>query len=1041
KLNDAVETVSNIDLSSYEGMDFVVNIINSDDTVDLGGSENNVVVNLMGSDDTVNIDDSSYNTFEIIGGSASSTVNMSGDLSDYTLIDNNNGSFSILNNTSLATTTIDINLGSVVFADGLQLTVGATGMIITDTAGNDSNIDLTSYNVSSFIVNAGDNNDVINLGGEGNDFVVNLDSGDNTVNIDDSIFSDYDINGGTGIDTVNLSGTFSDYSIVDYHDGTYILNNTLTGARITLDTSIENVVFSDGLQFSYDGEVYTLTDSSGNDANIDLSGFYLSTFVVNTGDGNDTVELGGSSNDVTVNLNSGDNVVNIDGLAQGTYVINGGTGVDTINIDGNFDSYSLIDNGDGTYTLSNNAFPSSITVDTYVDSIVFDNGSQLSFNGDTFIYTDASLNSMNLDTTDYSNVNLVINAGDNSDLIDLGGSDNNITVNLDSGSNIVNVDGAADNNFIINGGTGDDTVNLMGSIEDYRFSVDDGILTIDSAMAAIQSTVTIDNNVDNVIFSDGSMLTFDGTTVNLTDVSGNSLDMSLVSYRDTSITIDAQDGDDYIDLGGVGNNISVDLGSGNDKVNIDDSLSNTFNIVGNDGTDSIVLAGNFSDYTISTDPFGLVVLSNNVSGATTTIDSTVENIYFGDDIALSYDGEVLTYTDFVGSSSTIDFTDFNVSNLSINSGDGNDVIDIGGEGNEISVNLDSGDNIVNVDDSLFNTIKINGGIGDDTVNMSGSFSDYEIVTNPDGTYYLSNSTSGSIISFDSSVDTVSFSDGLSLSFDGDTFVLADSTSSNSIDLSDYDHINMTINTTEGDDEITLGGSLSTFTVNLTTGDNTVYVDDTEGSDFTINGGVTVAGVDGSDTVYLSGNFADYSLLASGSTLSFSNNISESTVTIDNNVDSVVFADGSVMQYISAIEPGAFTAVFTDALGNQSTIDLSSYSDSSFIINASDMNDTVVLGGTNNDVTVNLDSGDNIVNVDTSSINNFDINGGTGDDTVSISSSIEDYIIVNNGDNTLTLVDTTSEATVTIDNNIENINFTDTELTFADLLALAGGGAA
>lgn len=1013
--------VDNIDVSGYNDSIINVNTYQGNDTVTAGGFDNFVTIDAGEGDDVVNIDDTGVNSiFNVAGGDGVDTVNMSGDLSDYTFINNGDNTLTLLNNTSGSETTIDTTVENLVLNDGSQIDFDGATITITDAPGNSNTINLDSSVNTTFVVNTGNQNDTVNVGGLENITTVNLGSGENIVNVDDSIYNTVTINGGTGDDTVNLSGTLTEYSIIDNGDETLTLTNNQSGATITVNSNVEGIVLGDGTQIGYDGNIITITDADNNDSNIDLTDYNVSRFVVNTGDQNDVVNLGGIENDTTVNLGSGDNVVNIVDSNYNTVVINGGTGTDTVTLSGNIADYTSIVNPDGTTTFTNSISGATTTLDlSLVENVNAADGSLI---GPTVI--NGTVGADNIDLTAYNDAELIVNANSGNDTVSLGGSNNNVIVNLDSGDNVVNVDDASANTFVINGGTGVDTVNMDGNITDYTF-IDNGDETLTLVNNLSGSETTVDIYVENVVMSDGVSVKYDNGFVTIVDAPANPINLDLSDNSSVKFHITASDMDDTITLGGDSNYTVLNLNSGNNTVNIDDTNNNTAFINGGTGIDTVNLGGTLSDYSITNNGDGVIVLNNNISGATTTIDSSVENIILGDGTQIAFEGRTNIITDADNNDSVIDLTDYSVSRFVVNTGNEYDVVNLGGMENIVTVNLGSGGSIVNIDDSNFNTFVVNGGYNLDRVNFSGNFSDYRIVDNGDETLTLTNSISGATTTLGTDLEYIDFGDGTELMHYGSTFNITEgSNSSSTFDFTDYNASDINLFMGDQNDTVNLGGEGNDVTVTLSSGDNIVNFDDSTFNIVRINGGT------GEDTVNLSGDLSDYSIVDNGdSTLTLTNNHSGAMTTINSSVENIVMADASVINFDGSV------VTITDALGNATNLDLSSYSNSIYVVNASDRDDTISLGGDGNDFTVNLDSGDNTVNIDDTELSRFVINGGSGTDLVTLSGAYEDYTIELGG-SSYAISNNSSGSRILIDSSVDFIQFTDGTYEYDQLLPLS-----
>lgn len=630
-VNDSVGVSNNYDLSGYNNSTIVVNAAEGNDVVTLDGNNNIATVNLVSGNNAVSIDDTGNSTYVINGGTGVDTVTLTGNVADYTSVTNADDTVTYTNTVTGSTITLNpADVENLIAQDGVIY--GA--LSLNGTSGNDS-YDVSTYNNSVIAVNTYEGDDIVTAGGSNNSVTIDVGDGNDVININDTgVSSTFDITGGIGTDTVNMAGDLSDYDFVDNGDNTLTLINNSSGSQTTIDTTVENIVLNDGTQVGFDGSAVTITDSAGNSSAINLDSSVNTTFVVNTGDQNDTVTLGGSNNNVTVSLDSGDNIVNVNDENDNTFIVNGGTGVDTVNLSGNLSDYTINDNGDNTLTLLNNTSGATTTIDSAVDNVVLGDGTQLGFDGNAITITDANNHDSNIDLTNYSVATVVVNTGNMDDTVSIGGIENNVTVNLDSGNNIVNVDDSTFNTVIINGGTGEDTVNLAGNLTDYSI-VDNGDGTLSLINNHSYASITVDSNVDNIVTADGAVVEFAAAGVSITDALGNATNLDLTGYTDSTYIVNASDMNDTIALGGFGNDFTVNLDSGDNTVNVDDSVFNHSVISGGSGTDEVILTGAYADYIIEENG-DFYTITNMSIDSSVTVDRAVDFVTFSDG-TYSYD--------------------------------------------------------------------------------------------------------------------------------------------------------------------------------------------------------------------------------------------------------------------------------------------------------------------------------------------------------------------------------------------------------------------
>ena len=214
------------------------NLITGSSAADMiAGTSGNDVINGLGGNDVINAGDGD----DIINGGEGNdtlrgqtgidTLVVSGNFADYTITDNGNGSFTMVDNAGTDGTDTLVSIEFVEYADGTQaFAVSETSGLFNLTEGNDvfmgtSGDDVINALGGNDVVNAGDGDDIIN-GGEGNDT----------------------LRGQTGIDTLVVSGNFADYTITDNGNGSFtMVDNVGTDGTDTL-VSIEFVEYADGTQ-------------------------------------------------------------------------------------------------------------------------------------------------------------------------------------------------------------------------------------------------------------------------------------------------------------------------------------------------------------------------------------------------------------------------------------------------------------------------------------------------------------------------------------------------------------------------------------------------------------------------------------------------------------------------------------------------------------------------------------------------------------------------------------------------------------------------
>jgi Ca2+-binding RTX toxin-like protein len=671
-----------------------------------------------------------------------------------------------------------------------------------DTITGGSGADVLSGDDGSDVIDGGDGDDQIDiggnytngttdilLGGDGADTIggsisdenqsVSIDggSGDDTIDISGAN-SNVTVTGGDGTDTFAASGSFSaasslDVEIVkvgyvtvdaDFFDGaqTLVGADGYSSAQITLssDGSFAIGAIASGLSGFVSG-------STGADT-VDVSAADAS-WTVYGGDGDDTI-TGGSGADVlsgdggsdVVDGGDGDDQIALgDNYIEGTAdTVFGGAGADTISASVNYEGQSVsIDGGAGDDNIDIYGSNSTITVtggadiDTVVASGSFSAASSLDVEivKAAYLTVDADFfdGAQTLVGADgYSSVDITLSS-DGSFAIGAIASGLSGYVSGSTGADTVDVS-AADASWTVNGGDGDDTI-TGGSGADV-LSGDGGSDVVDGGDGDDQ--ITLGDNYT------------EGTADTVFGGAGADTISASVSYEGQSVSIDGGAGDDIIDIYGSNSTITVTGGADIDTVVASGSFSAASSLDVEivkaayltvdadffDGAQTLVGADGYSsvDITLSSDgsfAIGAIAsgLSGYVSGSTgaDTVDVSAADASWtvnggdgddtitggsgdddltgggGSDLVSGGDGkDNISITDYYGVG-TIDI---------VQGGDGDDSIYgyLGGESQAVSIDGGVGDDNINVS-GYGSTVTISGGAGVDTAVLSGDFTAGSIV--------------------------------------------------------------------------------------------------------------------------------------------------------------------------------------------------------------------------------------------------------------------------------------------------------------------------
>jgi Ca2+-binding RTX toxin-like protein len=527
------------------------------------------------------------------------------------------------------------------------------------------------------------------FGGAGND---TLTGGDG----DDQVFGeggndrmiwnpgdDTDLNeGGAGTDTTEVNGG----------NGSEVFTTTANGTRVRFDRV-------DPAPFSIDiGTTENLVlNANGGDDSFSATGNLapLIQITVDGGTGNDTL-LGSNGNDLLI---GGDGNDFVDGQ-QGSDVALLGAGDDTFQWDP----------GDGSDTVEGQAGH---------DRLVF-NGANVSEK------IDISANGSRVRfTRDVANITMDLNDMEQLDFTARGGADT-VTIGDLSGTDVtaVNVDlagtpgtgtpdGATDN-VIVNGTGGNDTIDIVGAGTSYAVLGLPATVTVTGSEATDGLTVNALGGDDTV-----SAATLPAGVVSLTVDAGNGDDTILGSQGADRLI--GGNGRDFVD-GNRGDDVAF-LGAGNDTFQWDPG-DGSDTVEGQDGTDTLVFNGANINEQIDISANGeRVRFFRDVANITMDLND-VERIDFN---ALG-GADTITVNDLTGT----DVTQVNL-NLAATGGSGDGAADsviVDGTANADAVRVnDNGAKVVVTGlqakvtisgaEAANDTLTVNAGAGDDTVDASG----------------------------------------------------------------------------------------------------------------------------------------------------------------------------------------------------------------------------------------------------------------------------------------------------------------------------------
>lgn len=244
--------------------------------------------------------------------------------------------------------------------------------------------------------------------------------------------------------------------------------------------------------------------------------------------------------------------------------------------------------------------------------------SETTINGNE--YTDT------LNLLKYAKSNVIVNANEQDNTIILGAIQNNITLNLNSGTNVVNIEDINQNTFNLFGGAGIDTINLKGSVNNYSWQKDpDGNLTIINNVS--KAEININSAIDEVYLSDKTNITYNGKALNITTTNAEGSQSVNIGGNGNTILLDLQPGSDTAHIDGSNNVVSIWMDTGNDNIYIYAGDHNEIIIDGFSGPRSLNLQGSELDWNLTNDVSNKCY-KHNTTDTKVIINIDIDNIIF-----------------------------------------------------------------------------------------------------------------------------------------------------------------------------------------------------------------------------------------------------------------------------------------------------------------------------------------------------------------------------------------------------------------------------
>ena len=641
---------------------------------------------------------------------------------------------------------VDLSTGTAT-GDGNDTLIGfenISGSIGGDTLTGDGNANIIDGYTGNDIINAGGGNDTI-IGGDGDD----------------------DIDGGAGTDLIDET------------------SNT-TGLVVTLSNiaGVGNIVDAGA------GEIDTVDNVENIDTGSGLDTFFINDFndnIINAGAGNDVATISGGSGIITITRTVGDVTVTDTGGGIGNdqynsvfqVNANGSTGSDIFVVTDANDN--ILDGGAGTDSIDYATTNDDILVEFTSASTA--NVSGASIGNDTLINfeeisTDSGDDYFLFDT----NVGTVtINSRDGNDVFDFDNASGVLILSDISGSTFLDFTDYTDGVVIDLASTSQQTVSLsdlslLVTLSSGTFNNVSGSAFVDN----IRGTTSIDtiyggDSDDTIYGEDNDDFLYGGAGAD-TIYGGDGNDTILGGLGDDYI--DGGDGTEYIDASATGNDMvvvlsnvagvgyiqdtgtgeidtvdnieNVDTGGGDDQFFISDSDDNTIDAGSETTADVATVTGGTGTINITRDATGVTVSDG-------TVGTGIGNDRYNDVELVNVSGS--------GSDDTFVVDDANANIL--DGQGGNDSVDYSGIGTAINVTIISNQATINGAgtgiDTLYNIENIETGAGDDFFDITG-------IVN----YGLNANTGADIFDFNTNVDgslALETSDGAHLDFqDYDTAI-------------------------------------------------------------------------------------------------------------------------------------------------------------------------------------------------------------------------------------------------------------------------------
>jgi hypothetical protein len=547
-------------------------------TVDTPGLNSTEVFIKTGiKNDTVNVLRTGDSELDIDGQSGIDTVNIGSNgstqgIAGFVIIHNAAGQTDLNVNDSLDNTPHNVNLFSFI-----QSRVDGLG----------GEIEYDPNAVRTLTVSAGGGGNhftVSDTGGTSTSVILNTGNGADTVNVQRTTGA-LTINGQNGLDTVNVGNAGSVQQIAGAVTVTNVFNFTALTVddsadtkpkSVLMDVGSDNVALITGLApapIRYrSGDVSSVVVSAGSGGNSfnvlnTAQNFRLPLTTLNTGIGNDTVNVTRSAGALTINGQNGRDNVNIfvpnsSPSINGTLTVTNVDSFTALNVDAsavNTPETATLDvvGGDGVIS---GLTPGTIHYHTNdVSSVQVTGGS----GGNNFTVANTAANP-------FLSVNTVLNSGTGSDTVNVRGTTGSLSINGQSGNDLVDVHGG--NGSAIHGPLG-----VSNSAGHTALVVDDSLDTTARLVQVNSNSIVGPGTIQIELFDPGRF-----SSVTIFGGSGGNGFFVHSTQAGVPVTIDTGDGSDQINVGSPNNTLDAIQGpltingqGGFDTLNINDQGSTT----------------------------------------------------------------------------------------------------------------------------------------------------------------------------------------------------------------------------------------------------------------------------------------------------------------------------------------------------------------------------------------------------------------------------------------------------------------------------------